>query len=496
MLHHWISGALCHISPTSQAIAITTLVFILIYYFNYYRTLPPGPLGLPYFGYWPFLSDKNCYSQLKGLRKKYGDFYSFTSTAHLNISLGSFKVLREAHITKSDCFVGRFEDYNLLTAIFADGVGFKNGEGYKILRKFFLQSFKERGVLTINDAVADSILESAKSAVAELKLQIGVPVDILQLLIDKCSYILRDSLFGESGLVTEEQIKSINAHFGTSMECMTATNLLLTGNIARYLILPFTSGYREFRKSHKLIQRCIYKIIEDHKSTYKEDHIRDIIDEYIKERKFQGNHSAQYFTDKALMSTLIQLIGDGVLSIAALIALFFKILLEHPEEQDKIHMELVEVLGEERQPTLGDRNRLPYTNAFLLEAMRTSVFFPFFPSLQCCKETTIRGYRIPVGTITLINTWSTHNDPDIYEDPETFNPSRFLDLNNSRKPELPITFGVGKRSCVAENFTMLQVFIFLTTIIKNFHIKLVKDSQEKNEPAFSGKLLIMVQLRS
>lgn len=94
---------------------------MFIYHLNYYRNLPPGPVGLPYFGYWSFLSNNNCYSRIKELRKKYGDFYSFTSTGRLYVSLGSFEVLHEAHVAKSDCFVGRFEDYNLLTAIFADG---------------------------------------------------------------------------------------------------------------------------------------------------------------------------------------------------------------------------------------------------------------------------------------------------------------------------------------------------------------------------------------
>lgn len=121
MLLQWITYTLYNVPPISLAVALTTLSFAAIYCCNKYRNLPPGPVGVPFFGYWPFLSDQNCYSQLKELREKYGDFYSFTSTGHLYISLGSFKALREAHVTKSDCFVGRFEDYNLLTAVFADG---------------------------------------------------------------------------------------------------------------------------------------------------------------------------------------------------------------------------------------------------------------------------------------------------------------------------------------------------------------------------------------
>ncbi|GFU80167.1 transposable element Tcb1 transposase [Trichonephila clavipes] len=75
--------------------------------------LPPGPYGLPYFGYWPFIKNVNFHLDLHKMKEKYGDIFSFTSTGRLYIRLGTIKAVREAHITKSDCFEDRMSDFNL-----------------------------------------------------------------------------------------------------------------------------------------------------------------------------------------------------------------------------------------------------------------------------------------------------------------------------------------------------------------------------------------------
>ncbi|GFY41618.1 cytochrome P450 2U1 [Trichonephila inaurata madagascariensis] len=137
------------------------------------------------------------------------------------------------------------------------------------------------------------------------------------------------------------------------------------------------------------------------------------------------------------------MIGDGIFGVASFISLWIRTLAEHPEEQDKLYKEILDVIGSDRQPTIEDKSKLTYFNAFLSEVMRTSDFFNLFPSLECIKETTIGGYRIPKGSIMVLNFYSAHRNPETYEEPDKFNPSRFTQ-SNGRRPEQPITFGVGK----------------------------------------------------
>ena len=80
------------------------------------------------------------------------------------------------------------------------------------------------------------------------------------------------------------------------------------------------------------------------------------------------------------------MVGDGILGVATFIGIFLYALIEHPEEQDKIYKEVMEIIGPDRFPTAEDKNQMPYTNAFMNEVIRTSNFFPLFPSLECSSK--------------------------------------------------------------------------------------------------------------
>lgn len=81
-----------------------------------------------------------------------------------------------------------------------------------------------------------------------------------------------------------------------------------------------------------------------------------------------------------------------------------------------------------------------------------SVLFDNANILFFTGETTFRGHRIPVGSIILYNFRSAHLDPDTFEDPETFNPSRYMSSSGKPKAETPVIFGMGKIICILISF--------------------------------------------
>ena len=72
------------------------------------------------------------------------------------------------------------------------------------------------------------------------------------------------------------------------------------------------------------------------------------------------------------------------------------------------------------------------------------------------------GYKIPKGTLIMYNIYKFHMDPDQWEDPEIFNPGRFLD---GGKKEQFVPFGMGKRICMGESLAKNELFIFFTLSI-------------------------------
>ncbi|KAG0423650.1 hypothetical protein HPB47_000574, partial [Ixodes persulcatus] len=64
------------------------------------------------------------------------------------------------------------------------------------------------------------------------------------------------------------------------------------------------------------------------------------------------------------------------------------------------------------------------------------------------QDIVIGGYVIPKGTAVMANLWAVHMDPNLWESPETFNPYRFLVLDDQTlkiapKPEHLIPFSIG-----------------------------------------------------
>lgn len=61
-----------------------------------------------------------------------------------------------------------------------------------------------------------------------------------------------------------------------------------------------------------------------------------------------------------------------------------------------------------------------------------------------CFFTVFRGYTIPKGTVIIPNLWSVHRDPSVWDSPDDFKPSRFLDEQGKLlRKEYFIPFGIG-----------------------------------------------------
>nr|XP_042896476.1 cytochrome P450 2A13-like isoform X2 [Parasteatoda tepidariorum] len=457
---------------SSFYIAIAVVVLSFLYYRYKTRGIPPGPTGVPYLGLWPILRHDICHLQLQEYGKKYGDIFSFTYTGRLLIHLGTTKAVKEAHITKSDCFYERPDTFNLIHYFLEGGVPSLNGEKWKTVRKFFIQQFRERGMTTIKESFSGPIYDTVRETIDDLRKANSQPVDIAGILLTKCNKIMRQTLFGNDGMTEQELTDFCNAYFANLMS-QTSVNLLLVGYFAKYFLFPFHMNVKEAKKVHMTMIDMLTKVINRRKATYDENNIRDCIDAFYyekKQRELKKDPTAEYFTDKALLKSLIQIVGDGVLALAIFLSNFIQAAVVNPEEQEKVYQELLEVVGPDRNPELDDKSKLTYTNAYISEVFRTSGVFTVLASMECSKETTLGGYRIPKGAITVYNFWSAHMNPDDYDEPEIFKPSRFIAKDGQKKPDLLSLFGIGKRACMGEGFAMLQVFLFITTVLKNFRL--------------------------
>ena len=114
----------------------------------------------------------------------------------------------------------------------------------------------------------------------------------------------------------------------------------------------------------------------------------------------------------------------------------------------KAQEELDRVVGENRLPDFSDRDNLPYINALTREIFRWNPPLPICLPNRVTQDDVYRGYFIPAGATVVQNVWAIFRDPNLYPEPETFDPNRFL--KNGKIDPLVFNpedrvFGTGRR---------------------------------------------------
>jgi cytochrome P450 len=79
---------------------------------------------------------------------------------------------------------------------------------------------------------------------------------------------------------------------------------------------------------------------------------------------------------------------------------------------------------------------------------------------------------IPKGSTVYFNVWAMSRDESTYEDPELFNPDRYVPIEEggAGEPILQGPFGFGRRICVGKHLAQASVWIALATLIATMDI--------------------------
>ncbi|EGN99634.1 hypothetical protein SERLA73DRAFT_159860 [Serpula lacrymans var. lacrymans S7.3] len=157
----------------------------------------------------------------------------------------------------------------------------------------------------------------------------------------------------------------------------------------------------------------------------------------------------------------------------------------HPEAQAKVQAELDSVVGLQRAPTFADADNLPQLKAFILETFRWRPITSSGLSHRANKDIIWGNYLIPAGTTVVGNHWSISRDPDVYPNPDSFQPERWLNGEGKIKDDLKFpTYGFGRRVCVGQHVANRSVYINTVLILWAFRLSLRDSSEQVNDMAF------------
>lgn len=146
----------------------------------------------------------------------------------------------------------------------------------------------------------------------------------------------------------------------------------------------------------------------------------------------------------------------------------------YPDIQQQIHDELQQIFGKDktRSVTQADLREMKYLECVLKESLR------LYPSVPAISRTTLEDFKlsdeitIPGGSSIFIGIYALHHDPELYPNPEIFDPDRFLPENSiGRHPYAFIPFSAGPRNCIGQKFALMEEKIIISNILRHFWIK-------------------------
>lgn len=137
----------------------------------------------------------------------------------------------------------------------------------------------------------------------------------------------------------------------------------------------------------------------------------------------------------------------------------FQILAQRPEVLDRVRSENLAARG-------GDRNRpfeigmlesLTYTNAVIKELLRYRPPVIFVPYVATKNFPVTPSYTVKKGDMVIPSCYPALHDPEVYQNPNTFDPERWISGDAHTKTKNWLVFGAGPHDCLARQYVPLTM---------------------------------------
>ena len=163
---------------------------------------------------------------------------------------------------------------------------------------------------------------------------------------------------------------------------------------------------------------------------------------------------------------------------AKVLALITYHLLANPNDLERLRMEIASLEpkpeANEQRPNLAQLESLPFLKAVVREGLRLhNGIVARSQRISPNEPLQYQDWTIPPGTpISCISTFM-HYNPDVFPEPRSFRPRRWLDESSGKHLEnFLVAFGRGTRSCLGYNLGLAELYLTLAAIMCQFDMQL------------------------
>jgi cytochrome P450 family 135 len=279
------------------------------------------------------------------------------------------------------------------------------------------------------------------------------------------------------GLERGERLERLRAELRQLLDMLTKPQMLL---------LPLLMGpdrlatFGPFQRLHARVDALIYEEIAERRRAPGLEAREDILSMLLAARhepddsgsaqsgeaggRAGGKPEGSPMSDRELRDELLTLLVAGHETTATALAWAVERLIRHP---DKLARLTEEVRAGEKA----------YLDAVITETLRLRPVISLV-ARRLREPVEIDGWSLPAGITVTPSIYLVHRRPDVYPDPESFIPERFLDRPPGTYTWIP--FGGGVRRCIGGAFAQFEMQVVLAELVKRRGLEPARRESEPN----------------
>ncbi|KAJ4871180.1 hypothetical protein Rs2_47193 [Raphanus sativus] len=438
-------------------------------------SLASGTLGSSHSRKPPFLKPE-LHTYFQGLAKKHGPIFKLWFGSKLAIVVTSSDVAREILRTNDAVFANHDVPAVALVNSYGgiDIAWSPYGPRLLMLRKLCVNRVLSNARMEKSVDLRRGETRRTVRYLADLA-RAGSPVDLGEQIFLMILNVVTQMLWGAS--VQDEDRELVGAEFSGIVQEM--NDLLMEPNISDFFpvlsrfdlqgLAKRMGGLAE--RMDRLFDRVINQRLGMDKGS-SEGKGEDFLEVLLKIKDENDEKTNLNMNDvKAL---LMDMVLGGTDTSVHVIEFAMAELLNNPDIMKRAQQELEEVVGKDKIVEESHIPKLPYILAIMKETLRLHTVAPLLNPHRPSQTTVVSGFTIPKDSKIFINVWAIHRNPDVWENPLEFNPSRFLDqsydFNGNDFNYIP--FGSGRRICVGMAMGERVVLYNIATLLHSFDWKL------------------------
>lgn len=390
--------------------------------------------------------------------KNYGEFIHFKYLHHNAFLIPHPMAAHHVLHTNAANYSKKTLGFKKVVEVGGSGILVEEGEHWKKMRKIIQPYFVKKSIqsyIPIMQKLIDRSIKNLNQAALDGK-EINVNATMTRMTIEVLGQVIFDRDFNKD---TDFLFKVVTNLFEITNEKMT-----------RFFPIPSLTKIRNdklFKKAKKDLDDFVIKLIEEAKLRPKGS-TPNLIHTFIEQN---SNITLQNMLDEVLT-----LIIAGFETSANSLNWAFVALAENPQYQERIANEYNQAKTLNEHVTI---EHLPFTQMVLRESLRR---YPGFWVLarKALQDDVIFNEKIPADSIVLISPYLIQNNPKWWPKPEQFDPQRFTpEAIAERHKNSYLPFGLGPRSCIAEDFSMMEMSFIVANFCSQYRFSLANTEKIK-----------------